>query len=144
MKTHAVIHRQVVEQIVIQAVDVDGDIKTPVSSEQVINLVTNKFPITLVGWGQEAHKELKSLGVSTEDIARLNTISARDLSLLSLLLSPRAVTKAAKTVIVGTLEGRARDIGEVIIGARAQPTPEVQAALSELRSWLEGQVKTNE
>ena len=128
MKTYAVVQRRMNLQITIRSVQTDDSVENwkdavlkEVESvpEQVLTVSSSNSDQTVVEWGPALNTLLIDHGATEQDVSRLKAISARDLSLLSLLLSPRAVTKAAKTVIVGILEGRARDLGEVIIGAVA-------------------------
>ena len=144
MTTHAVIYRRVSEQIVVQAVRVDGETKTPISSEQIIVIANHPFKPETVEWGPAMNNVLEDLGAKGDDIKKLKAITAKDLSLLSLLLSPRAVTKAAKAVIVSTLEGRAHDIARVLIGEDQAPMQDVLNAVEDLKEWAAAQGKKDE
>ncbi len=144
MKTYAIVHRRVVEQVVVQAVTKEDGEPKPVASEQTLTVTSHVFPSKTVEWGPALQKELKERGLSETEANRIKAISLKDLSLLTLLLSPRTVTKAAKSVIVSTLEGRALDMAKVLIGEDQAPMQDVLNAVEDLKEWAASQGKKDE
>ena len=75
-------------------------------------------------------------GLHPNDLVLFNTLTPKDISILSIIAQPRGATKVSKNILVSTLPGVAADIGKCLIGESV--TPEVSIKTESFKSWLAG------
>jgi hypothetical protein len=75
-------------------------------------------------------------GLHPNDLNLFNTLTTKDVSILSIIAQPRGATNVSKKILVSTLQGVAADIGKCLIGESV--TPEVSVKTESFKSWLAG------
>ena len=75
-------------------------------------------------------------GLHPNDLTLFNTLTSKDVSILSIVAQPRGATKLSKEVLVSTLQGVAADIGNCLIGRVG--SPDIKTKTESFKVWLAG------